>query len=374
VLLLALAGLWIGGCTMPPVQQFEGFARGFEEVRSTTYVLIDDFELAKKTVRASTDEASKPPPEIFDIAEIRKHGVDSASARRRRAIDAVVRYNEAMLALANGHSIEAAKTFLAPISQLLKAAAPQFGFAESLVEGLIGRALQARDNAEFVRAFQDVAVATRADSACTGAQTDAQQTDSDVTCMPIIEGILEILARDTAEYYAVQIGRYTKLQSRLADEFFKAGRAVIDLAAGVKGPPAGSAAAQAVQEIVAEMTAVGRLITPQSGDVRLSFAAAGGSFKDSTLAAMQALMIPVRVLGEKADANRIALIDYHSALTDYVALIDQTVMLLREVQVAASRPLDVIAGIERLAVIRTDLESNAISTRSALLRAIAALQ
>jgi hypothetical protein len=53
VLLRALPGLWIGGCTMPPVQQFEGYARGFEEVRSTTYVLIDDFELAKKAVRAS---------------------------------------------------------------------------------------------------------------------------------------------------------------------------------------------------------------------------------------------------------------------------------------------------------------------------------
>ncbi len=356
-------------CTAPPIKEFEGYTEAFEEVRNITYILVQDYE---NTVDPRSQRPKLgAPPSTFDPEEFRAPAETSDTEQRRRSVDAVVLFNERMLALARGSSLEAVQSTLRPLSAMLGVAAPHFGSGASVIEGLIGRALQARDNATFVRAFTETTVAAADDEKCVARPAVGRRMDP--TCAPIVEGIIETLIQDTQQYYAARLKVRTSEHKSLADLLRQAGLKIRDLGHRFERPDPGTALGQTLEQLESEYFQAVQAIT-EAGPRQQLVGRGSGTYDESTEAAVQALMTPVRDIRTQAVAATQGLADYHAVLGQYVKLLDRTIDLLRETQAAAATPPSVFAIVERLSLIRSDLSRDAVGTREALLRAISVFQ
>ena len=374
-LTLAVFSYALVACTTPPIKEFQGYAEAFEEVRATTYVLIQDCEsaISKKSAAPAVAVVAQPPA-AFDPAQFRRSESATDADQRRRSIDAVVRFNESMLSLARGSSLDSVKATLKPLSALLKFSAPQFSAAAPLIEGLIGKALKARDNTEFIRAFKEVTVGGPDPGTADCLSMSEGKKRAQGTNPPIIVGILEHLCADTVEYYAVQAGKVNGRLNELADVLGNAGGKIATLGDAVKRPDSDSAQGARLAALEAQYHSVRSYVIGGQSSGALVSVSGHGPYTDITEASIEALMEAVRGAGEKARVVKQGLSDYHAALGRYVELLDKTILLLHETETAAARPPDVFSIAERLSVIRTSLDSDAIGTREAILRAISALR
>jgi hypothetical protein len=357
--------LMMAGCATPPVQELQGYSQAFEEVRTTTYILIDDYERAVEAVQ-SPPAVRTEAEDVFDPLLFMRPTALSDTDMRRRAIDAVVEYNEAMLALARGSSIEAVKHTLAPLKTFLILAGPQIAASAPFVEGLMVRALKARDNAEFIRAFEEATITvTEGGVDCSGAAEH---------CRPIIEGIIEHLALDTALYYDARRGFVNQELSEIAQEFSDSSMPIAGYGQRFARPSGDTELGRHLLHLESEYHDLSRRITPDADSVRLISGAGTQAADATTLAAIDALMVPLRDLAERALVARGSLQSYYDALAAYVRLLQRTIDLLHQTQAAAERPRDAFAIAEILGEIGMDVERDGIDAREALLRAISAFR
>jgi hypothetical protein len=164
---MALAGLWLAGCTSIPQRELRAYRQAFDQVRTQSESLLADYAqarqaksnlLARMTPGSPTSPGDQPLEARLNLrpfnARTAGAGVESDVEVRLRAWEVAARYNQALEALATGRSgeleaaanglLEALKKFpIKEVSQAVGEAVPYAGAIVPLLE-LLQREIEAR--------------------------------------------------------------------------------------------------------------------------------------------------------------------------------------------------------------------------------------
>jgi hypothetical protein len=361
----------MSGCAQLPVEEVRRYSGAFEQVRGVTETLIEDFDNARKEVNRQRVAVAAPrfpatfDPNTFLVAAKRSEDV----AARYAALDAVSKYNQALVALADGRGIESAK---AAVGSVLGSAAvflPQIGVAAPIVSAVIVAVERARTQTEFVRAYREV---THPDPACAQSTPSAKPgvvvggVANAAQCGPLIKAIFAILIADTTQYY----DQHVTFALRRSDQIKQPGartlsRSINTLTARYAPPAPGSPLASEYLTLAAEYQRITAQFDPTEPQ---SFRAGKETYDVDAQNELRGLIAGLREIGRQEQKIIDDLNTYHARLIDYVRLLEQTYAYLDAVGEALERPADVDALAGKVVELGSTLRRDGGDLRGAFLK------
>lgn len=318
----------LGACDSVPKAEFKTYADAFDEVKQASEQYLTEYALAKAERAKTAPGAAEPASDYPTPQELRQRvvdrGPDSDIRERRRALEAVVRYNGVMLALAEGKS---AQEVASGIGSLIAAVQSVGALIGAGVPGLPGSA---------------VALASRFLAELQKADNRAQFVEALKVGEPLIQGILALLKEDAIDIYTIRFGSgEQQIGNRLTT----------------------------IRRMIAQMTSVTAEFAPPSGTFRDGFARFDAqlatTLKDAGIAgkiewpsrsggsppAFSALVLTQlqqttgQIEGEvgKIGAVRNELKAFANLTTSYMKMIDGARASLAIVRTALDRPPDIRA-------------------------------
>lgn len=158
----------VAGCVQVPVQSLTDYTNAFEEARTAGLLFLDEvaqsssFLEKRRTGSAAPVSAPAPFPETFDPDAVVDASTDRVSplfAARRAALDGVMEFNQVLIKLAEGRSLEEMRTDVAEIGRavplmvsLAQTAVPGAGIVLAALGPALREAELARSRIEFQRA------------------------------------------------------------------------------------------------------------------------------------------------------------------------------------------------------------------------------
>lgn len=368
-------------CAPLPIEPARSYTNAFEQVRNVTEILLTDFENAQKAVGATPGKtvaqrfpASFEPQEYLSGAR-----GNSDVAARRAALEAVSRYNEALLGLAEGRSVQSAKVTVAGLVSLAAMFNPTIGIAGGLASEVAGAVERARTRAEFVAAYRQavsddlcappVVGSAQVPKPAPSAATDTAAATKLPSCGPIIPAIFVFLIEDTRNYYQARVVLAEQEMAASNRNIRTLLREIEDLTGGRAAPAPGSAQAAEYQTMAADYQRLtAQLLGP---DGSRSFRSGSQTYDQGTHAALTIAMTALRRAGDQDKKVVDDLNAYHARLGDYVRLLDRTQTYLADIGTALSQPIDVDAATARLVDVGIGLRRDSIDLQGAFLKLLA---
>ena len=192
VLLLLTTGLV--GCTQIPVSELAEYREAFGQFRQVSDELLLDYDLLVKTAdevqnRGATPDAARPRPYPIAFKDFKGDQSEQPADLieiRRQSLEVVARYNDVLVRLAEGKSVEevqsSAESLVRGLGKLAEIASgapvPGLGAFVGLVRTLTEQVEKARLRAEFAKAVRDGA--------------------------PVIDQMLDLFMGDVADHYRLK--------------------------------------------------------------------------------------------------------------------------------------------------------------------------
>ncbi len=323
--------LVLGACASPPVQEFRDYSQAFTEARVTSEVLLDDVALAMAVADSREEQGSAEAtttelfPKSFDPTSVlgaEAPGEPPAIAARRVALATVAQYNEVLLRLAEGRTVEEAGAGLGTLgeraTQLASLAGaganPLIGIGVSALQEAVKLAERARARREFEKAI--------------------------LSGYGSVQGILQALVNDTPTLYEIQKQRF---QFELTDAQAEVNEVLNTMRelAGSFGPPRdGTALASEHERIETELSfalsnVLGRAVTLDLPPSRAGNAPAYSQQVSDSLGSQLDLL---KSKSEEHQAIVEKINAYHAALGSYVAMLYQVQRALTTVKTLVETP------------------------------------
>ena len=187
--LLSLAVIFAHGCATVPQQEFDAYVQAFDESMKASEKLILDLDAAEK-IAAKIKKGRNPPaarespfPTEVDLEVFGSPSPDPVDARRK-ALEAVSRFNTVLVELAAGRKPEEIKSSvdslidgLSSVAGLLGTTLPIPGVAIGLITTVVDQLQEADNRVQFVEAMKEAA--------------------------PIIDAILDLFRKDAQDVYSI---------------------------------------------------------------------------------------------------------------------------------------------------------------------------
>ncbi len=228
-----LVTILAGACAPIPKAEFTAYREAFGEARSASEILLVDYaakSAAADQLEGVADEDNDDAG-LFDPETIAVIGnVNSVIQSRIEAWNTIARYNDVLLALAEGKSVDEVASGFSKLTAGIKTVASSFGAAVpglSIAGDIVSKFLEL---AEKARLREEFATAIKAGE-------------------PIIGMIItEVLIKDTRVFDGTREILADEETHNALSELLKTGRAMARLAAEHDNPPVGSQFAQAKQK------------------------------------------------------------------------------------------------------------------------------
>jgi hypothetical protein len=347
------------GCGHVPVNEFRAYHEAFTETKSVSQEVLSDYAIAKEDL-ARIDEAKKkkegedkeqktsPFPTAFDPAEAM--GVNVALNEidfRLMALETISRYNDLLLALADGRSVKQVKSSATALTSSIASLAeflPALGSVTPiapLAKTLLSELEKARSTEEFKKALQD--------------------GDK------IVTRILDVLITDTVNHYGLRFaladGERVKIKARASKN-----RLIIKNVMKEHLPPTDENRLETIESDLNEKLekmgwSTKTILTTRnkSGDQEKDqvweYTALADTQITQTMNALDKNVAEYQRIVEKTN-------DYHAMLTSYVSLLEQTKQALRIVRVAMNTPVEIRLQAEELARVALSVRREIVNLRS----------
>jgi hypothetical protein len=347
------------GCGHVPVNEFRAYHEAFTETKSVSQEVLSDYAIAKEDL-ARIDEAKKkkegedkeqktsPFPTAFDPAEAM--GVNVALNEidfRLMALETISRYNDLLLALADGRSVKQVKSSATALTSSIASLAeflPALGSVTPiapLAKTLLSELEKARSREEFKKALQD--------------------GDK------IVTRILDVLITDTVNHYGLRFaladGERVKIKARASKN-----RLIIKNVMKEHLPPTDENRLETIESDLNEKLekmgwSTKTILTTRnkSGDQEKDqvweYTALADTQITQTMNALDKNVAEYQRIVEKTN-------DYHAMLTSYVSLLEQTKQALRIVRVAMNTPVEIRLQAEELARVALSVRREIVNLRS----------
>jgi hypothetical protein len=221
-----ILNMTLGGCLHlgpVPEREFKLYSNAFDEVRKNTELLFEDY-IASKELQSRLTKTDKKTnksrlPETFDPSSVKLVQIENtALSDRRAALEAVAQYNEIMLDLAAGRSVQEVKKKLVRLEGLFDVLAgstlPCAGIIKAVFNRVILAAEKARSRGEFVSAFREAGEGEHA----------------------IIPAILDFFIEDTRAYSDMKKVLVVASRKKITSKFGTQGRMLFNIAGMYKLP------------------------------------------------------------------------------------------------------------------------------------------
>lgn len=334
------------GCAHLPQKEVRIYVDAFAEVCKTTELLFEDYARAKAYQLSLKRSGSKPArlPPVFEPSAVIKE--KKTVEDRRAALGAVTRYNNMLLALSQGKSVDAVRKDLGQLGMLVDIAAggsvPALGLIKEVATEAIALAEKARSRAEFVRAFR----------AATGGEK------------PVIPAILDFFIEDTKSYSEIRkvmiSGKITSVNSK----FGSLARTLFNFAKMYKAPPPGKPLAAERAHLESEYNEMNRQLNPAAKYIQ--FKVGDEPYDNAAHQKLENLIVPMRDLAKEEQKLVDQLNAYNARLREYVLLIEKTKGYLWEIEEALQRPPDYDLHKDKILALGVILQSEASDLRGAL--------
>lgn len=334
------------GCAHLPQREVKIYVDAFAEVGKITELLFEDYARAKAFQLTLKRSGSKPTrlPLVFEPSAVIKE--KNTVEDRRAAIGVVTSYNNMLLALAEGRSVDAVRKDLGQLGMLVDIAAggslPALGIIKEVATEAIALAEKARSRAEFVRAFR----------AATGSRR------------PVIPAILDFFVEDTKSYSAIRKVLISEKITRVNSKFGSLARTLFNLAKTYKAPSPGKPLAAERANLESEYNNMNRQINPAAKYIQ--FEVGNQSYDVAVHQKLENLIAPMRDLAEEEQKLVDQLNAYNARLREYVLLIEKTKDYLWEIEEALQRPPEYGLHKDKILALGVDLQSEATDLRGAL--------
>lgn len=350
--------LAIGGCAQLPVEEVKRYSASYEQVRAVSETLIEDYAKARTASKPPASPTTGVPPRFPATFDPNDHLAGAkrsdAISARLAALDAVSKYNQALVALADGRGVESAKatvgTVVGGVASLLS-----IGIATPVVTAVFGAIEKVRTQAEFVKAYREV---RSPDPACISAAQDTSQAKVTIDgkelpvpkldnvrdapqCGPFIKSIFAVLIADTANYYDQRV----VLAGRRSDDVKEPGtrllsRSINTVTARHAPPAVGSPLLPGYLALAAEYRQLSTQLQPKEPQ---SFGAGTEPYTGSANDELRGLVAGLREIAQREQKIVDDLNAFNARLGDYVRLLEQTEKYFDAVGEALERPADVDA-------------------------------
>jgi hypothetical protein len=347
------------GCGHVPVNEFRAYHEAFTETKSVSQEVLSDYAIAKEDL-ARIDEAKKkkegedkeqktsPFPTAFDPAEAM--GVNVALNEidfRLMALETISRYNDLLLALADGRSVKQVKSSATALTSSIASLAeflPALGSVTPiapLAKTLLSELEKARSREEFKKALQD--------------------GDK------IVTRILDVLITDTVNHYGLRFaladGERVKIKARASKN-----RLIIKNVMKEHLTPTDENRLETIESDLNEKLekmgwSTKTILTTrnksgdQEKDQAWEYTALADTQITQTMNALDKNVAEYQRIVEKTN-------DYHAMLTSYVSLLEQTKQALRIVRVAMNTPVEIRLQAEELARVALSVRREIVNLRS----------
>lgn len=323
-------GLLGAGCETVPQQEFDAYTKAFDETVSVTEQLLLDMDAAEKIskkINASRNPPAAPAtpyPVTVDLLAAAS-SVESQSAKRRRALDAVSQFNRVLTSLAAGKKPEEIRSSVDALISGLKNVASLFGAtlpipvpAGPIIASVIEKLEEASNREQFVAAIKEAE--------------------------PIIDKVLQLFAKDAEKLYEIMArvaNKTSKHQRDLVADFYIQLR---DVAKAHKAPTGGLVAGHGKFEkkLGVVLKQVG--LTEQRGyRSKFPIMPNGKDFDAITLSQLQQTLVQTEDAARKFTAVIEKQKAYHRLVVSYGHLLTKTRQTLKAVRAALDKPVDIRA-------------------------------
>lgn len=332
---MSLAVIFGYGCANVPQKEYAAYVQAFDETRNASEQLILDLDAAQK-IAARIKAGRNPPatrvtpfPTKVNLEAFGSPSLDPIDARRK-ALEAVSRFNTVLVDLAAGKKPEEIKSNvdslidgLNGVAGLLGSTLPIPGIASGLITTVVDQLQQAQNRMQFVAALKSAA--------------------------PIIDAILDLFRKDAQDAYEIMV-RVAKQNSKDEKEMVSDLRLqMLAVAAEHKAPQSTSIASDlsGVEEHLRKILDQVGLTKTQGFSSDLN---TGGTkaFDAITLSQLQQTLAQA----ESAAVKYTAIINqqkaYHQLVVSYGQLLWKTRQTLKVVRDSLDRPADIRAQATEL--------------------------
>jgi hypothetical protein len=348
VLLIGLAG-----CVQVPVQPLNDYVSSFEEARSAGLLLIDEVAKSSAAIErrraGPTAAASRAViPETFDPEAVTEEGADGVPAlfaARRAAFDAIMDFNEVLIKLAEGRSVEEMRTDVAEIGRamplllsLAQTAVPGAGIVLTALGPALRQAEVARSRLEFRRAVI------------------AGEDD--------VQNVIALLIRDTPALYDIQKNRYKLERDGALAAAGQVRRSMIAVASAYQAPSGADAAER--NRLASEAGAIlSRLLDqPVAVTLAASSSPAAPGYPAEANRQLAVFVTQLREVQAQALAAEQGKAAAYEAMRRYVLLLRKTQNSLTLLGQEVEAPSPVTAG--DLLRVGTDVREHAVRLKGAV--------
>lgn len=318
-----------GGCAEIPKQEFKSYTSAFDEVKENTDRFLVDMAEAKtiadaaKPKKEDTSAAPSPAPFPLTLTLSSASVPDDPIEHRRAALEVVMRFNTALTNLAEGRSPEEVKSSVQSLAEGLKnlsglvgASIPALGPFVPLISTVVGELEKAANREQFKNALR--------------------------AGEPVIDGILQLFAKDAQDVYAI----------RALDAIRRSGRAKRKLTSLVRqmrsvaaehDKPADDNVVKKLDKLEERIAAALNTVGAAGNSSKLETTVGGKKFDTIALSQLEQTLDQV----EKEAANYQAVVAeqqaYNKLMVSYGELLTQANAALRNVRTALDRPADIRA-------------------------------
>jgi hypothetical protein len=367
--LLATLALGLGACQLfaVPGEQIQSFADAWGEVRKINGELLQQYEVDIAGREADAGgavliAARFPPPLPALVPAGAPAAGDEDVAARERALAAVDRYNEILLAIRDNRPLTQTRQLTQSFARLLLTglgtAAGAVGLPAGALEPVVDAIRQARTRAEIVRALRlaqisdeayRLLLASAADPAGAAAQELAAVPEERIACTPpdapscvsLIRVMLELMRADVDALYAAREVAVLEQRQALIADLGELHRGLMRFLRTRQAPAPGSelAQAQARQQAAYEQI----LQAFDLGPASFPSAPAGAVYDQAAEDFVAGVLIAAAALDERDMALAAGLAEYRSAALRYRdQLLPQAAVYFEQIQAALESAPDLL--------------------------------
>ena len=329
LLLIGFLVLFTAGCAQIPEQELSQYRNAFAEVQQASEEILVDFaeakEVAEKRVAATDADANAsdaPTPVLFST-ELQSFGAKEPEAVevRRTALRTIDKFNNVLVTLAEGKSVEAvqgaAGGFVQAAGKFVAAAAgsavPGLSAVTSVVQTLVGQFEKARLREEFETAVRAGA--------------------------PVIEQMLIAFIEERTDHITLRAIEANERQLFIVNEITTTAASLRDLVATHSAPAAG--ADDPLPTLQEDLNAA--LEPAASGlafklPLTLTYGSGGPSFGTDQATIAQQGIAQIREQSARFQANVAQFESLRSALNNYGAMLDKARTALKTLAEALDKP------------------------------------
>lgn len=316
------------GCASVPQREFKSYSDAFAEIKSVTERLLLEYDVAKRAEaksRPAVETASRLsapyPAEVnltrIALVKVLKDPVDS----RRDALKVVTGFNSVLISLAEGKKPEEVKSV-----------------TDSFIENLNNLAILISDDFKIPYVGQVGAIISTVVTKLEEAESRKQFISALREAEPIIQGILDLFAKDAQEIYKIKAKQADRLWTDHQDKVATLVRQMKKVAKE-HSKPAGDQVDKLL-EIENNVRKVYDSVGLNDNSEKLS-TAGNRSLDELTISQLEQTLIQANSEADKYQAVIKAQAAFHKLIISYGQLLSQTKSALTTVRLALDAPVDI---------------------------------